>query len=32
MSAGGSEATEDVLEASNVASCEGLQLVSHVQR
>ena len=32
MSAGRSKATEDVVGASNVDSCEGLQLVSHIQQ
>ena len=32
MSAGRHKATEDVLVASNVDSCESLQLVSHIQQ
>ena len=32
MSAGRSKATEDVLGAINVDSCEGSQLVSHIQQ
>ena len=32
MSAGRSKATEDVLGARNVDSCEGSQLVSHIKQ